>query len=133
MLIGFAIEQVGNFFFRPLIHNFVCRKFTFGIHAHIQRARFAKRKPARALIKLHRGNPQVGQDPVPLGTPNPSTTPAILENAHFTRVTRSFHGFKFSRANSKARSSWSRLINLPETNLCAIAAEWPPAPSVAST
>ena len=82
--------------------------------------------------------PKSAKTPSTIGIPNSCTTSAIFENAACTSVTllRSSTP-KFaanrSRASSNACTSRSRLINLPVVNLPAMAAEWPPAPSVAST
>src|SRR5260370_11891537 len=75
------------------------------------------------------------------GIPNSRTTAALLETGAPPSVTLSPKVLSRSRANSSACASRSRLINrpeggpgiAPEVNLCAMAAECPPAPSVAST
>src|SRR5467141_2000850 len=76
--------------------------------------------------------PKSAKTPSTVGIPNSCATSAIFENGDCTSFTVSPNLFSRSRANSSACASRSRLINLPDVNFSAMAAECPPAPSVAS-
>src|SRR5215467_11728970 len=76
--------------------------------------------------------PKSAKTPSAGGIPNSCATSAILENGACTAVTFAPKISSRSRAMASACASRSRLISLPEVNLSAIAAECPPAPSVAS-
>src|SRR3984957_182447 len=76
--------------------------------------------------------PKSAKTPSTPGISNSCTTSAILENDYSTNFTVVPHLFSRSAASASACSSWSRLINFPDVSLAAMAAEWPPAPSVAS-
>src|SRR6266481_5175868 len=77
--------------------------------------------------------PQSAKTPSPFGIPNSCTAAALLENGDKTQLTFDPNLVKRSRAICSACSSRSRLINLPEESLSAMASECPPAPNVAST
>src|SRR5215475_74164 len=76
--------------------------------------------------------PKSAKTPSTPGIPNSCTTSAILENDDSTNFTVVPNFFSRSAASAIACASWSRLISFPDVNLAAMAAEWPPAPSVAS-
>src|SRR5215475_9239336 len=76
--------------------------------------------------------PKSAKTPSTPGIPNSSATSAILENDDSTNLTVVPNFFSRSVASAIACASWSRLINFPDVSLDAMAAEWPPAPSVAS-
>src|ERR1700742_1995290 len=76
--------------------------------------------------------PKSAKTPSTPGISNSCTTSAILENDDSTNFTVVPNLFSRSIASASACSSWSRLINFPDVSLSAMAAEWPPAPSVAS-
>src|SRR5215470_12792768 len=76
--------------------------------------------------------PKSAKTPSAGGIPNSCTTSAIRENGACIAFTFAPKIFSRSRAMASACASRSRLISLPEVNLSAIAAECPPAPSVAS-
>src|SRR5579871_4383790 len=76
--------------------------------------------------------PKSAKTPSTPGIPNSCTTSAILENDDSTSFTVVPNFFSRSAASASACASRSRLINFPDVNLDAMAAEWPPAPSVAS-
>src|SRR6185295_1095722 len=76
--------------------------------------------------------PKSAKTPSTPGIPNSCTTSAILENDDRTSVTVVPNLLSRSAASCSACASWSRLINFPDLNRSAIAAECPPAPSVAS-
>src|SRR5712671_2692777 len=77
--------------------------------------------------------PKSAKTPSTLGIPNSCTASAILENGDKTQFTFDPNLVKRSCAICSACSSRSRLINLPEESLSAMASECPPAPNVAST
>src|SRR5579872_2101522 len=76
--------------------------------------------------------PKSAKTPSTPGIPNSCTTSAILENDDSTNFTVVPNFFSRSAASAIACASWSRLINFPDVSLDAMAAEWPPAPNVAS-
>src|SRR5271154_2842521 len=76
--------------------------------------------------------PKSAKTPSTGGISNSCATSAILENGDCTSVTFSPKLFSRSPARSSACASRSRLINRPDVNCSAMAAEWPPAPSVTS-
>src|ERR1700759_3150224 len=76
--------------------------------------------------------PKSAKTPSTPGISNSCTTSAILENDASTNFTVVPNFLSRSAASASACSSWSRLINFPDVSLAAMAAEWPPAPSVAS-
>src|SRR5579871_6914903 len=76
--------------------------------------------------------PKSAKTPSTPGIPNSCTTSAIIENDDSTSFTVVPNFFSRSAANAIACASWSRLINFPDVSFAAMAAEWPPAPSVAS-
>src|SRR5579863_5183284 len=76
--------------------------------------------------------PKSAKTPSTPGIPNSCTTSAILENDDSTNFTVVPNFFSRSAASAIACASWSRLINFPDVSFAAMAAEWPPAPSVAS-
>ncbi len=76
--------------------------------------------------------PKSAKTPSTPGIPNSCTTSAILENDDGTSVTLAARLFSRSAASASACASRSRLINLPDDSFAAMAAECPPAPSVAS-
>src|SRR6266404_2401460 len=77
--------------------------------------------------------PKSAKTPSTFGIPDSRTASAILENGDKTQLTFDPNLVKRSRAIRSACSSRSRLINLPEESLSAMASECPPAPNVAST
>src|SRR6202167_82793 len=76
--------------------------------------------------------PKSAKTPSTPGISNSCTTSAILENDDSTSFTVVPNLYSRSAANASACASRSRLINLPDLSFAAMAAEWPPAPSVAS-
>src|SRR6266404_4028291 len=77
--------------------------------------------------------PKSAKTPSTFGIPNSCTASAILENGDKTQLTFDPNLVKRTRAICSACASRSRLINLPEESLSAMASECPPAPNVAST
>jgi len=86
---------------------------------------------ARVLAEL-RWEFRSAKTPSTFGIPNSCAASAILEKGDKTQLTLDPNLFKRSCAICSACASRSRLINLPEEILSAMASEWPPAPSVAS-
>ena len=77
--------------------------------------------------------PKSAKTPSTVAIPNPCTASEIFENAVARKLTLLANSFSRSCAIRSACPSRSRLINRPDDKRAAMAAEWPPAPSVAST
>ncbi len=59
-LLCFLVEKIGQFFLRPLIHNFVRGQRVIGIHAHVERSRPSEKKIRAQGCPARARNSQVG-------------------------------------------------------------------------
>ena len=86
-LLGVLVEEVGQLFLRPLIHNLFRRQRRIGIHAHIERPAQRKENPRSGLSNSRLEIPRSASTPSSGGNVSSAATSPIFEKSACTRIT----------------------------------------------